>query len=299
MRQKVIWCLKKLELEIEMDWSRAKTILIIAMLLTNFLLVKAYYGKSTDETLTKEYIEETEKLLSEAGIGLKVKIPDKTKRIICPYVSRQILYPEKINEAFFKAQAESVEVDEKTTVLSHGSETVEITDNERFIYTNSAPNIPIEDFNENTSLQAAKNFLKERGIFPSDAVWELTINSGDNYKVIFAAYDMVSGVGVKLEDSFLEVVVSSKGVIRATKSWLEISENGEKSTVLNTAPKALRSLPGDRTLFGKSIVKIDICCYWDSFDLESEKKISSVRGMTNPAWRVLFSDGEERILKSR
>lgn len=283
-----------------MDWSKAKTILIIGMIIANILLIWAYADKRpVNECLTKEYISETKEILKESGIELCCDIPDKSVKIACPYVAEDFIDSQEINKNFFDSKAKVLAVDEENVVMSSDSETCSISEGKVLLYTNSKPDDEIEDFNEESAKKCAEEFAKSRGVFPEDAEFEHIIFSGNDYRIFYCKEDLISDTEVVIEETQLEFVVSKKGVVRMEKYWINITEEGEYSITFNPVSKSLRSLMGDTTLEGKSIIKISPCCYWDKSEWGRERGRDSVQGVSFPGFRILFSDGEERILTER
>ncbi|MDG2764791.1 hypothetical protein P7M25_26020, partial [Vibrio parahaemolyticus] len=161
--------------------------------------------------------------------------------------------------------------------------------NQKSLYSSK---IDLDNSLENAQ-EIALNFLKDRGFRTEDMKITFSTVSEDGYYLL---YSNTYGDNF-VESSFTNFEIKDGKVFRMERTWLDVKNEGE--SILKTLPakKALLELLMREEVYGKEIIDISICYY---FDPEKQDYFSRykevVEGKTIPAWRVQFSDGYKIIL---
>lgn len=280
-----------------MDWSKAKTILIIAFIITNIILGFVLFKNTVDldRTLTTEFIEQSKLILEENKIYLNTDIPKYTPSLKTLIVEYEIIDLERINRDYFGNEGNLSIGDSNTILLSYGDESVSIFNQKILKYESRKDEVIYENLDEDRVEAIAYKFLANRRIDTDDMRISSIVKIDDYYKVSFSKIynDRI------IEKAYLNMEIDKSGVKSLEKLWLEVVNEGEAELYINTAPKALLNLISIEGLENKIIDGIDLIYYFDPEEhkyIEDPKKAR--KGRTIPAWRVLFNDGTTIILDS-
>ncbi len=283
-----------------MDWSKAKTILLIALIIVN-LLIGSIFLIERMEAKSHEFDEaEVINKLNEKGILLDVKIPTGNNELNGLVVEYEIYDANDINERFFDGEGSINYINEDIYEVSHENEIVTVINGKLLIYeveTETEENLDYEIMDSpNSSGRAneiAMEFMKNRGFSTDDMkLTFLSLTAEECYLSYSNIFDENY-----LETSFTTVETRNGKVFKMERTWLDV--NKIEDVVLKTIPakKALMELLMREEVHGKTITDISICYY---FDPEKQDYFSRykeiVEGRTIPAWRIQFSDGYKIIL---
>ncbi|TFZ41322.1 hypothetical protein E4100_01730 [Soehngenia longivitae] len=283
-----------------MDWSKAKTILLIALIIVN-LLIGSIFLIERMEAKSHEFDEaEVINKLNEKGILLDVKIPTGNNELNGLVVEYEIYDANDINERFFDGEGSINYINEDIYEVSHENEIVTVINGKLLIYeveTETEENLDYEIMDSpNSSGRAneiAMEFMKNRGFSTDDMkLTFLSLTAEECYLSYSNIFDENY-----LETSFTTVETRNGKVFKMERTWLDV--NKIEDVVLKTIPakKALMELLMREEVYGKTITDISICYY---FDPEKQDYFSRykeiVEGRTIPAWRIQFSDGYKIIL---
>jgi len=145
-----------------MDWSRAKNIILVLLLLLNiFLFINIINVKITFET-SREYRIKAQKALAESKIEINCSIPSSNKPVkrISFVEKDKNVYTEIIRSLLGSAE-ESVE--DSVMVYRAGGKTLKFLDN-RFVFTDSTGGTTIPDENRKRLDKALKAWIKKNSI---------------------------------------------------------------------------------------------------------------------------------------
>jgi len=283
-----------------LDWSKAKTILLIALIIVN-LLIGSIFLIERMEAKSHEFDEaEVINKLNEKGILLDVKIPTGNNELNGLVVEYEIYDANDINERFFDGEGSINYINEDIYEVSHENEIVTVINGKLLIYeveTETEENLDYEIMDSpNSSGRAneiAMEFMKNRGFSTDDMkLTFLSLTAEECYLSYSNIFDENY-----LETSFTTVETRNGKVFKMERTWLDV--NQIEDVVLKTIPakKALMELLMREEVHGKTITDISICYY---FDPEKQDYFSRykeiVEGRTIPAWRIQFSDGYKIIL---
>lgn len=284
-----------------MDWSKAKTILIIALIIVN-LIVGSLFLIEKKEERSQEFDEsEVISKLNKKGIELDVDIPTGKNELKGLVVEYELYEADDINERFFGGKGSINYINEDLFEVTQQGETVTVINGKLLIYekeeTETEENTykilidssdPLKRANE-----IAMKFMEERGFFTEDMKLTFLNLTEEGYYLTYSnIYD-----GNYIESSFTTVEIRNEKVFKMERTWLDVKQS--EDVVLKTIPakKALLELLMKEEVYGKRITDISICYYFDPEKQDYFSKYKEiVEGKTIPAWRVQFSDGYKIIL---
>lgn len=278
-----------------MDWSKAKTILIIALIITNIFL--AYFllveNNFMDAMGKPETLQETKDLLERNGILLEAEIPSKTDQLYNLVVEYETMDPALLNQKFFKSKGDIKKTDGAIIEIQLENEEIAVINNKLLLYEKNNPsqdNISIE---LDQATEIAKEFLLERDYVIDDmklSYWK-EIENGFYLDYIKS-----------FEDSFIELSytvfrIENGEVTNMERTWLNTKDIEQTDYKIVPAPKAILELLSMEDVSNKTITDISVCYY---FDPEKQEYLDDYQqakeGRAVPAWRVQFKDGYDVIL---
>lgn len=281
----------------KVNWSKAKTILIIAFLITNLMLAIVLFSEEKQEvsTIKESFIQDVIDILEKKDIYVNTEIPDEIPSLNTLTVKYEMLDHLDVNSRFFDGKGK-VQKDTEKIIISKEDEIVTIENKKKLAYINNRENYGYEDLNRNNAKQMVFDFLEERGYDTSNTVlWRTTIEEDrENYIMQFSRMYNER----YLENTYTNVVLDNKGVLYLERLWLEPVSEGETPIYINTAPKALLDLIGNSEVYGKTINNISLSYYFNPDEHEDyvEAPKETKEGKSIPAWRVTFEDGTKIII---
>lgn len=277
-----------------MDWSKAKTILIVAFLITNIILAffVVHSRRSLEPSLTDDFIGEVVARLDSKDIKLSTEIPREELGLVPLTVSYEALDPQLINTRLYGGQAQLEEM-ENRLVLRDGLSESSIENGKLFKYEAYQGQANYKELDREQALDLAGDFIRRLGFDRDDLVQSYLLKIGDKYLVSYSKkYE-----GVYVEKAYIDILVGSQGVERAERLWLDIRARGDAKIYTSRAPKSLLKLLSRDSVYGKEIVDISICYFFDPGQHEYIETVENAKeGKTLPGWRILFSDGSRLIL---
>ncbi len=273
-----------------MDWSKAKTILIIAFVITNLLLAYMLFDNNSiaEPTVSDDFIADVTKLLNTKDIKLNCNIPKDIPSLSTMTVEYEVYDIADINKVFFNGTSLGINQVEGIVEFKKDKEIVKIIDEKKLDYENGNDENKYNDLNEEKAIHLAEEFLEYKGFIESDM--ELTYKS--NYKnTYYLEYTKIYN-GIYLENTYTKFVIDKRGVKRFERFWLNPKEVGDNEIYISTAPKAILGLLNMDSVYGKTIDDISLCYYFDPVRhrdvVEDPKKTRE--GKAIPAWRIQFND---------
>jgi hypothetical protein len=286
-----------------LDWSKAKTILLIALVIVNLLLGSIHLLEKNEEKSHEFSEDELINKLSQKDIKLNVDIPNGKYELKGLVVEYEFYDANDINDRFFDEKGSIKYINDDLFEVSRQRETVTVINGKLLIYeeekTETEPeekvygamkglSDPLEKANE-----IAMQFMTDRGFSTDDMKLTFSNLTEDGY---YLAYSNIHD-GNYIESSFTTFEIKDDIVFRMERTWLDIKEI--EDVVLKTIPakKALLELLMKEEVYGKEITDISICYYFDPEKQDYFSKYKEIiEGRTVPAWRVQFSDGYKIIL---
>lgn len=281
-----------------MDWKKSKKILIIALLITNFILIFNIYldwQKKRDETLTSSFIKKTEELLLTKDIKIDTKIP-KVKRSL-PSLSVEFEdYEEKdLNNTFFQDRGLVVRPSTDRIELSYRDRYINLVNNRRIFYENAKEedNYKIDGFKDVEEI--SKEFLIDHGYDIRDMVLSHYKEENGRYYINYSKiYE-----DIVVESSYTNFIIDKRGVVSMDRLWLRVLKKSNVEISVESATRALLGLMDREEARGKIVKKISECFYFNPEDQGYVEDITrATQGRAIPAWKIEFQDGENIVIDS-
>jgi hypothetical protein len=233
-----------------MDWTKAKTILIVALLVTNLFLIFLYAHTKTGGMANEDTLEvETIMLLKDRGITIKEDLPKARLKMAVLIVECDQPDQEVINRAL-------------------------------------AEQSPIygKDSNSNALAERiAEEFLRSYNIWSSGIIVDSIDESEDAVTVTYRnEYE-----GTPIEDSYIKCVVKNGIVSDIDIFWLKPIRYGDSKKATISASAALIDLMRGKEPDEKVVVeKMELVYKLDPSDFEGEMAILDT---ALPAWKVVYN----------
>ncbi len=237
-----------------MDWTKAKTILIIALLVTNLFLLITYTVVNQVDIPTEEELQaETLALLSEKQIYIKESLPKGHQKMPVLLVEYHRPDPELLRQKL----AEQVPMDEETP-------------------------------SREGILKMTEAFLKSCEIWGPNVVLNKVEQNGDVTTVSYRnEYE-----GIPLEDSYLICTVENGLVSGIDGFWLKPVGFGKSKKATISASAALINLMRSKHERDAILVEHMEMVYWlNPTDYQGGTAISDT---ALPAWRITYNDGQTK-----
>ena len=119
-----------------MDWSKAKTILIIALIITNIILGYSLYidQRIVDETLSADFVDKVVAQLENRNIKIDTDIPRKNPEINSLSVEYEKIDIEDLNNTFFDGKG-TINIKGKGLIeISYGDELISVINDKLIRY---------------------------------------------------------------------------------------------------------------------------------------------------------------------
>lgn len=272
------------------DWSKAKTILIVAFLITNIALAYVLIEEINVEepTINEDFIQDVVKLLKDKNIYLNTTIPTDIPYLNTLIVKYEKINLEELNRRFLDGKGSIISHDEGLGEIKFGERNILLINNKLIIYENKMKRELYKELNKNDAIKIAEEFMKERQFDTSDM--KLTFVKEED-GIYYLEYSKVYE-GIFVERAFTTFQIDKRGVKRFERLWLKEDELGDKEINISTAPKAILGLLDMQEVRGKTITDISLCYY---FDPEKHSYLEDLgeakQGKAVPAWRIQFDDG--------
>lgn len=278
----------------KLNWSKAKTILIFAFIITNLILGLVILKENNREisTIKQSFIEDVMQILEKKDIHLDTKIPNQIPSLKTLTVEYEMISPSELNDRFFSGNGE-VELEEGIVNINSANEKIILENDKILNYKNERQSNGVESLNIKTGEDIVFNFLSERGYETSD----MKVLNGsvidDIYRMEFSKIYNEKYIEV----SYTVATLDETGVLSLKRLWLNPIIEGENPIYISTAPKAILDLISNQSVYGKTIVDISLCYYLNSEDnIYVESPNLTREGKAMPAWRVIFDDGSKIII---
>ncbi|GEM_PF-988716 len=272
-----------------MDWTKAKTILIIAFILTNaFLFYNLERENGFSETIppaSEKRIADVEEILESRGIFLEGKIPMETPVV----ASLEVGYLKVDGEEAAKKILGRYTFSDDAYVK--GKEKLMVVEGKRVIYENG--NIINGAARDHESAQdLVQEFFSAKGYSLEDAKLQGFIKKDGLLEMTYVQLEK----GLPLENGRMKIMVSEEGVAAFDRIWMEVLSQGESARKVIPASKALlMAVESLEESGGKEISKIDLTYLFDTKKTSLSKWRDIKSGTALPVWKIDLSDREISI----
>ncbi len=281
-----------------MDWSKAKTILIVALLFANailgyFVITDSLESNASGKAAADIQVEE---LLQRRDITLQSEIPVTPESLMSITVEFERNEPYDINSRYFDGKGIRELKGEEIEEVYRGYESVTIKNGKLLIYENRDRMAVVTKAVELEAAEnTAKEFLQERGYSSADMKLTYHQEEKGGYRLEYSKI---------LENSYVEVgntsfLIAGDTVKRMERTWLNTVEIQQSDLSLIPAEKAILELLSIEQAHGKTVTDISLCYY---FDPEKQNNYDgyqqATQGNAVPGWRIQFEDGTKLVLDS-
>ncbi|NLO25249.1 MAG: hypothetical protein GX114_03775 [Clostridiales bacterium] len=270
-----------------MDWGRAKTILIVAFIITNIFLAynvweAKYYGHRS-ERISDGGIGEVVEILAQRGIHVNVPVPkDIYTNEILTVKYTEIDASQLIKTVYTGRNVHPI-IQGDSVRYSEGGIVLEVKNNREVFYNNlSLRHRPRGTLTEEEAVSIAEEFLKDHGLYKSTMTIDSVVPEGDGYLLTF----LQKYKDKLLEVSVVEMEITSCGVHSMHMLWLDPVRVEKSRKRISHAVDALIKVAGQKEILKRIPVGIDSIRLVHYFDWETARE-----GEAFPAWRICV-DGE-------
>lgn len=237
-----------------MDWSKAKTIIMIALLLTIAFLLFIYGGERLKQnTENKDLQQEILKLLESKEIYVEGTLPGKHARMPVLNVKYAELHSEKVDHCI-----------------------------------GVQPGLSGEKYKEDAAVKEyTAAFLAQCGMVTDTLVPDALSRKND--RVILRYRNEIHG-GYRLEPSSIACTLQDGKVISVEQYWFDALEFGETKRETVSAAEALLEFMGTRSSEEPIRISHVEMVYW--VDTEAVGSEALLYDTAFPAWKIVYNDGE-------
>lgn len=277
-----------------MNWEKAKTVLIVALLITDVFLAGVLYmdrRRVEPQENAAAFHRETKEMLADAGIKVEAEIPKDGDTLPVLDVAFETETPEDLNERFFHGKGEIDDRGDDEAVIATARAKLKVLDNRRFIYeADGTSNAFLE---KDEAEEKALAFLKERGFATDDMHLYYSETAGNRRRLVFTKTYKKNYV----ESAYTEVKMIGDKVVYMDRMWIDVLDETREQEALPMATQSLLRLLSHKSLRGRTIKKIDPCYYFNPKEQGAVEDLShGTRGYATVAWRMELDGGEELVL---
>lgn len=274
-----------------MNWSKAKTILIIVFLLADIFLFYVSYSGDLGYNSGNDSVAQVLEHLENRDIIVKGLIPNKGNPGSQLYVKYTLFNPERAKKIFFNSDTDVfIRENENKIILENNHITVEIFKNGEIVFLNkSINNAENSEINESQAERIIDDFLKSLNIDRDDTI---IINKVIEDRSINIMYNQVYK-NQFIDKTFLDIKVTNNGVAYMKMLWFESIENGKtKSEVIPPTKALLKLSEFYREMEGTIIVEDISQGYYFGSNIEQPFDVQSIEeGTAIPVWRISTNMG--------
>lgn len=277
-----------------MNWEKAKTVLIVALLITDLFLAGILYAdrmRVAPAENAAAFHRETKELLKDAGIALEAEIPKDGSSLPILDVAYETDTTDNLNQRFFQGKGRVADNDDQRLVLRTARGQLKVLDERRLIYEADAASNAF--LNEKEAEKKALDFLAERGFPTDDIALFYSEAAGNRRKLMFTKTYKNNYV----ESAYTEIDLVGDKVVRMDRLWIDVIDETAEREPLPMATQSLLRLLSHDSLRGRTIKKIDPCYYFNPEEQGTVENLShGTRGYATVAWRMELDGGEELVL---
>ena len=238
-----------------MDWTKAKTILIIALVITNLVLICTYLAQNSRfQNDEKEMEEAIVKLLKEKNIFVETEIPREKIKL-----AKLTVQFDKMDEDAVKAQLASQQA------------------------------LPENARSEENLVAMADVFIEKCGLMTENVTFDAITEQNGEWHVSYKNY--IDGIAI--EDSYMLCVIKDGKIQDFRRYWLypvELSDMKREVIPADAALIRFMSEIGDEAGEEKIFIEDISLIYWlDSSAFDTESPITDT---AFPAWKITYNNGK-------
>lgn len=275
-----------------MDWSKAKTILIISFIVVNLLLILALFNTNeTVETLvSEEFVEDSIRLLSNKDIIVPTEIPREIPSLQSLIVEYEDFNTQELNEKFFDGNGKISIKSDGFVEIEDKNEKLTILNSKLLIYESNKTEDSKVLHNNDDAIEVATNYLKDLKFDTSDMKLSHIREGNGRYHLEFSKIYNEK----YLESAFTNIQLDNTGITKFERQWLNVIEVGDTPIFISSAPKSMLGLLSMNQVYGKTVKDISLSYYFEPEKHDYiQNPLEAKQGKTIPAWRIQFEDGHK------
>lgn len=273
-----------------MDWSKAKTILIISFIVVNVLLVLALVNTNEDieAYVSEDFVEDSIRLLSNKDISVSTEIPREIPSLQSLIVEYETFKTSEINEKFFDGNGKISIKGDGFIEIQNDNEKLTVLNSKLLIYESNKTDDSKILYSNDEAIGVATNYLMDLEYDTSDMKLSHIKKADGRYYLQFSkVYN-----DKYLESSFTNIQLDDTGVRKFERQWLNVIEVGETPIYISSAPKSILGLLSMNQVYGKTVKDISLSYYFEPEKHDYiQNPLEAKQGKTIPAWRIQFEDG--------
>lgn len=277
-----------------MNWQKAKTVLLIALLVTDIFLAGVLLVDQKRIAPREDSIafhRETKKLLEKKGITLAASIPKDGEHLPILDVEYEHDTADNWNARMFQGKGKITTDRDQYLTIEGDHAKLKVTDNRHLIYT--ADHTSNRSLEQKEAEQVVKSFLEKRKFSTRDMQLVMAEQEGNRWRLTYTC--MYNDRHV--ESTYTEVEILGDTVVKLDRLWVNIIAETDGEKPLPLASQSLLRLLSHESLKGRTIEAIDPCYYFNLEDQGSVENLShATRGYSTVAWRMVLDGGEELVL---
>ena len=277
-----------------MNWQKAKTVLLIALLVTDIFLAGVLLVDQKRIAPREDSIafhRETKKLLEKNGITLAASIPKDGEHLPILDVEYEHDTADNWNARMFQGKGKITTDRDQYLTIEGDHAKLKVTDNRHLIYT--ADHTSNRSLEQKEAEQVAKSFLEKRKFSTRDMQLVTAEQEGNRWQLTYTC--MYNDRHV--ESTYTEVDILGDAVVKMDRLWVNVIAETDGEKPLPLASQSLLRLLSHESLKGRTIEAIDPCYYFNLEDQGSVENLShATRGYSTVAWRMVLDGGEELVL---
>ena len=284
-----------------MDWTKAKTILIVVFLVTNLILggtlvrQKSLNGSSA---VSDVYLDQTLAFLEDQGVVLDTQIPRQAPELASVTVEYRFFSPYETAEKLLGSDVIQVAPD----TFENDRGRVSVVNDKRLKYQRFTQEDPLPDLQEATLQSRAESFLKEHDLFPErlhlQQIYVGMVQEYDSeplHKLVFEQTYRDRFIG----ESYVHVYLNRKGLVAVEALLLtppgEESQAGTARPMISAPEALLRKLEDIiNTQEGRNIIvsRVEPGYYFDLTRDPMTQWDAVASGTAVPAWKIVLKNGD-------
>lgn len=277
-----------------MNWEKAKTVLLIALLLTDiFLAGVLVYDSMRIEPAenSEEFYEEAADVLKENGILLQADIEAQPSPLAVLEVAYETDSAENWNKRFFNGEAKITENDEQFVLMEVPHAKLSVVEGRRLIYeADHTSNVSLDG---DEAQEACRRFLEEKGFQTEDIEPVSMVQKGNHWRIVYTGLYKDH----YLESTYAEFELLGDKIVGMERIWVDVVQETDEKKVLPPAPQALLKLLSYDGLKNRIIKEVAPCYYFNPKEQGVVENLShAARGKATVAWRMVLDGGEELVL---
>lgn len=277
-----------------MDWTKTKSILIIALIITNCILGVYIYNQKQMENVKwsneKNELNEMIKVLEDRNIFINKSVVFEEEKAVNIEVAYQVF---DINQEAYKFFGEDAVISDG--FVTYKKEQLEILDT-LLLYKNNGYREVSLSITEDEAQNMGHSYLEKHG-FWTDDVYLSSINK--DYKGYELMYKQQYN-GKFIENSYMRLHVVNRGIQEFERKWFDILKVDREPVQIIPASKALFYLIGEiyeedpARSSEVNIISVDL-----GYRLDTSIFSSNIySGEVSPYWRIITEDNKEYFIKA-